>query len=92
MINGQVSNKALSPKQVGTLAVNVYNGELLFSFKDVEPPFTFGFSGYRRLVVLNDNTPICVRVFCQLSGYAKVWFFLFRRRTTLICRAGFKRL
>lgn len=64
VVNGDISNSSLSPQQIGTLSVNVHDGEGLIILKRVESPAALGNSGLGWLIVLDHHPPECVCVFC----------------------------
>lgn len=78
MVDGNVSDAAMSAEKVSTLPMDVHDWKYLIIFKGVQAPPFFGDPGFWGLAVLNNHTPEGIGVLKQCPREFKAWFFFNR--------------
>lgn len=79
MVEKNIATFLFPADEVGTLPVNVQDFKLLFSLEYIKPPHFLRNSGFRRLVVFDDDSIECVRMLGQLARLFKIRQFFFYR-------------
>lgn len=78
MVDGNVSNAAMSAQKVSTLPMDVHDWKYFIIFKGVETPPFFGDPGFWGLTVFNNHTPKGIGVLKKCPRKFKVLFFFNR--------------